>query len=549
MSKTPQKKPFFPPRRAVKRGAPPIIKPRRGPARADQGVRVDRMDRIQKKGAAAALADTAVLKDSLPADAPEDLEGVEAAAGPGVSSLGGDVLEFEARAESDDEEHVPIEDEEEPRAEADADVETEVDPDTEVEEPAKKVAKTEEAGNFLAMYFREMADLEVLRPEDEFRQARELEQLEIQLWEHIFAYAPALEHVLRTIELTMENSLPEFRAMRRAGLERVAAAAKATPGVARKRAPAGGDKLTKASRKAAEKLRAMDIDRRLVAVVLGELAKVESQAPGRVVEDRLAFNPRGAPFLAYHREALAGVARVQRAKNEFVKANLRLVVSIARRFNHGRMPLADLIQEGNIGLIKAVERFDHARGYRFSTYASWWIRHAISRALADKGRAVRLPVHMIDAYHRVAKARRELTAKLGRNPTSEELGEATQIPSAKIEKMRTYLLDQSFSLDKPVSDEDGRRFIDFIQDPSADEPSPIDDLAERAVTDEMRHLLTALKPIEAEILRQRFGLDDDKELTLKEIGEKYNLSRERIRQLQEQALTKMRRALQRKDLM
>jgi RNA polymerase primary sigma factor len=268
-----------------------------------------------------------------------------------------------------------------------------------------------------------------------------------------------------------------------------------------------------------------------------------------VVEERLIFNPRGAAFATYYREVGAALRRVQRAKNEFVKANLRLVVSIARRFNHGRMPLADLIQEGNIGLIKAVERFDHARGYRFSTYASWWIRHAISRALADKGRAVRLPVHMIDAYHRVAKARRELTAKLGRNPTSDELGEATQIPAVKIEKMRTYLLDQSFSLDKPVSDEDGRRFIDFIQDPSADEPSPIDDLADRAVTDEMRHLLAGLKPIEAEILRQRFGLDDDKELTLKEIGEKYNLSRERIRQLQEQALTKMRRALQRKDLM
>jgi len=554
MSKKPQKKPFFPPRRAVKRGAPPIIKPRRGPARVQGMARPDRIDRSvaehreqrEKKGVAAALADT-TNKSPVHADGEvtEDVEAVESHEGAAATGLGGDVLEFEARAESDDEEHVPIEDEElEPR---------------EAEAEEKPAPKTEEAGNFLAMYFREMADLEVLRPEDEFRQARELEQLEIQLWERVFAYAPALEHVLRTIEITMENSLPEFRAMRKLLAERAPRTPAAAPAttVARKRPAADGvtisrataDKLGKASRKAAEKLRAMDIDRRLVAVVLGELAKVEVQAPGRVVEDRLIFNPRGTGFAAYYREVLAAVARVQRAKNEFVKANLRLVVSIARRFNHGRMPLADLIQEGNIGLIKAVERFDHARGYRFSTYASWWIRHAISRALADKGRAVRLPVHMIDAYHRVAKARRELTAKLGRNPTSDELGDATQIPAAKIEKMRTYLLDQSFSLDKPVSDEDGRRFIDFIQDPSADEPSPIDDLAERAVTDEMRHLLAGLKPIEAEILRQRFGLDDDKELTLKEIGEKYNLSRERIRQLQEQALTKMRRALQRKDLM
>jgi RNA polymerase primary sigma factor len=551
MSKKPQKKPFFPPRRAVKRGAPPIIKPRRGPARVQGMARPDRLERhgernetLEKRGVTAALADPSkkpvAAHEGEGHDEVEVVEGAEA----GVSGLGGDVLEFEARADTDDEEAAHIEDEELEVRDADA---------PEVEEE-KKAPKTDEAGNFLAMYFREMADLEVLRPEDEFRQARELEQLEIQLWERIFAYAPALEHVLRTIEITMENSLPEFRSMRKLLAERTTRTATTTttakrpssePNVSR----ATAEKLGKASRKAAEKLRAMDIDRRLVAVVLGELAKVESLAPGCIVEERLIFNPRGAAFGSFYREVVSGLGRVQRAKNEFVKANLRLVVSIARRFNHGRMPLADLIQEGNIGLIKAVERFDHARGYRFSTYASWWIRHAISRALADKGRAVRLPVHMIDAYHRVAKARRELTAKLGRNPTSDELGEATQIPAAKIEKMRTYLLDQSFSLDKPVSDEDGRRFIDFIQDPSADEPSPIDDLADRAVTDEMRHLLAGLKPIEAEILRQRFGLDDDKELTLKEIGEKYNLSRERIRQLQEQALTKMRRALQRKDLM
>jgi len=188
------------------------------------------------------------------------------------------------------------------------------------------------------------------------------------------------------------------------------------------------------------------------------------------------------------------------------------------------------------------------RGYRFSTYASWWIRHAISRALADKGRAVRLPVHMIDAYHRVARSKRELSSKLGRQPTTDELGEATGIAAAKIEKMRSYLLDQSFSLDRPVSDEDGRKFIDFIQDPNA-ETAPTDRLVEAAMNTEVRTLLDHLKPMEADILRQRFGLDTDKELTLKEIGEKYNLSRERIRQLQEQALLKMRRALQRKELM
>jgi RNA polymerase primary sigma factor len=148
----------------------------------------------------------------------------------------------------------------------------------------------------------------------------------------------------------------------------------------------------------------------------------------------------------------------------------------------------------------------------------------------------------------VAKSKRELSSKLGRQPTTDELGEATGIAAAKIEKMRSYLLDQSFSLDRPVSDEDGRKFIDFIADPNA-ETQPTDRLVEAAMSSEVRNLLEHLKPMEADILRQRFGLDTDQELTLKEIGEKYNLSRERIRQLQEQALQKMRRALARKDLM
>jgi RNA polymerase primary sigma factor len=523
MSKKLNHKPFFPPRRTVKRGAPPVIRPRRGP-RKPLAVEA-RATKTAERAPEPAL-------ELEPQVAPA--EGGEAAA-----DLHGDALELEAGLSeaslSDDEAVEPIEPIE-PIEIDHAEIAIE---DEELAEPEAKQAKAqkEEASNFLAMYFREMAELDVLKPEDEFRQARDLEELEIGLWEAVFSWTPSLDLVLKVIERTMDNSLPEFKAMRRAGADDKKPSRGAT------------DRRGKAARKAAEKLRAMDIDRRLIAVVLGELEKIAVLAPGRIVEERLPFNPKQAPFKAYHARVQGALARVQRAKNEFVKANLRLVVSIARRFNHGRMPLADLIQEGNIGLIKAVERFDHHRGYRFSTYASWWIRHAISRALADKGRAVRLPVHMIDAYHRLAKAKRELSAKLGRTPTSEELEGATQIPAAKIEKMRTYLLDQSVSLDKPVSDEDGRRFIDFVQDPNQESVSPVDEMSDKAVTDEVRQLLHELKPIEADILRQRFGLDDDRELTLKEIGEKYNLSRERIRQLQEQALTKMRRALQRKDLM
>jgi RNA polymerase primary sigma factor len=403
------------------------------------------------------------------------------------------------------------------------------------EEPAVE-REAEEPSNFLAMYFRDMARLAVLRPQEEFDSARKIEALEVAVWARLLSYPPIIDHVLKVCERTLDNSLPEFKTLRRLLATRLSRAQQQ-------------QKLERGVLRAADKLRALDVDKRILDVVLAELKKIYRGLPGRVVQDRLEVSVKSRAFKDYLREVAAAYNRAHAAKNEFVKANLRLVVSIARRFNYGRMPLADLIQEGNIGLIKAVERYDYRRGYRFSTYASWWIRHAISRALADKGRAVRLPVHMIDAYHRVAKSKRELSGKLGRQPTSEELGEATGIAAAKIEKMRTFLLDQSFSLDKTISDEDGRKFIDFIQDPNAENHTTTDLLVDQAMTTEVRAQLQHLKPIEADILRQRFGLDTDKELTLKEIGEKYNLSRERIRQLQEQALLKMRRALQRKDLM
>jgi RNA polymerase primary sigma factor len=527
---TPKKdanKPFLRAKRTVKRGAPPIIKPRRAlsakaalmKARARKETPAPR-ERVEPPLDAdkETVSDETVLDlAGASHDESEDLREL-GLAGASVAAVHGDaapeeVASFEKAAlgETQDGE--------------------------EESEPAEKRETSSEPSNFLAMYFKEMAELDVLRPEEEFRQAKDIETLEIELWDRVFAFPQMVEHVLKVIERTLENSLTEFRPLRKAALE------------ARRGARGAEARLAKAAHKVSERLRALDIDKRILDIVLAELRKIARGEMGRVVNDKLPFSPKTPVFRRYYSDIRVASGRAQHAKNEFVKANLRLVVSIARRFNHGRMPLADLIQEGNIGLIKAVERFDYRRGYRFSTYASWWIRHAISRALADKGRAVRLPVHMIDAYHRVAKSKRELAGKLGRQPTTEEIGAATGIAAAKVEKMRSYLLDQSFSLDRPVSDEDGRRFIDFIQDPSAETSSPVDDLADAAMTTEVRELLSGLKPIEADILRQRFGLDDDKELTLKEIGEKYNLSRERIRQLQEQALLKMRRALQRKDLM
>jgi RNA polymerase primary sigma factor len=231
------------------------------------------------------------------------------------------------------------------------------------------------------------------------------------------------------------------------------------------------------------------------------------------------------------------------SRNKFVQANLGLVVSVARRYQHGGLPLTDLIQEGNLGLIKAVSRFDHRRGFRFSTYATWWIRHAIGRALADKGRTVRVPVHILEANQRIRKATRSLSATLGRAPTNDELAEAIEMSADKLERTLTHSGGQAISLDQQLGDEGDRERMEVFQSPEVEESTPFDDIANRALADQVRDVLHTLKPIEAEVLRRRFGLNGEREVTLQEIASEHGLSRERIRQIQEKALSKVRRGL------
>jgi RNA polymerase primary sigma factor len=406
----------------------------------------------------------------------------------------------------------------------------------EVEAPAEEAPEAEaregeEPQSFLAMYFRDMAELDVLRPEQEFETARHIEELELDLWRHLLSLPASALWVADLVEKAVTHPVAElklYRVLAEKAKRRIAIAARS--------------KLDKAVTEVAVKLKELDIDRLFVEAVMIEVQRVAKAGRGEPHLDLLPPFASTKAFETCARVAGEKMAKIKQAKNEFVKANLRLVVSIARRFNHGRLPLPDLIQEGNIGLMKAVERYDYRRGFRFSTYASWWIRHAISRALADKGRAVRLPVHMIDAYHKIAKSERELQSKLERPATMEEIASATGIETEKLEKMKTFLAETPVSLDKPISDEDGRRLIDVLVDPN-EAPSPPEQMVSSETQREMLKLLGGLKPIEADILRKRFGLINDRERTLKEIGDEYHLSRERVRQLQEQALGKMRRAM------
>ena len=286
----------------------------------------------------------------------------------------------------------------------------------------------------------------------------------------------------------------------------------------------------------------LGIDNLIFISILTNKLPADQQTKARRRQDKLAalektYHLTITDIKEINREVSIGEAKARRAKKEMVEANLRLVISIAKKYTNRGLQFLDLIQEGNIGLMKAVDKFEYRRGYKFSTYATWWIRQAITRAIADQARTIRIPVHMIETINKLIRTSRYLVQEIGREPTPEEIANKMEIPLDKVRKV-LKIAKEPISLETPVGEEEDSHLGDFIEDKRIITPS--DAVVNINLQEQTRKVLATLTPREEQVLRMRFGIGERSDHTLEEVGQKFTVTRERIRQIEAKALRKLR---------
>jgi len=278
-----------------------------------------------------------------------------------------------------------------------------------------------------------------------------------------------------------------------------------------------------------------ELDRPMDTLLVVEKRLKGTERKFTKVEEESGFAPE--ELLESLKEVNKGEWRAKQAKTELVEANLRLVVSIAKKYTNRGLQFLDLIQEGNIGLMKAVDKFEYQRGYKFSTYATWWIRQAITRAIADQARTIRIPVHMIETINKLIRTSRQLVQEIGREPIPEEIAERMELPLEKVRRV-LKIAKEPISLETPIGEEEDSSLGDFIEDKGA--VSPLEAVIKGNLSDQTAKVLATLTPREERVLRMRFGIGEKSDHTLEEVGQDFAVTRERIRQIEAKALRKLR---------